>query len=325
MKKFLFNTAILGIILCLMAITAEKIITSSLRKSQHYNLLPWNEIFSGNLRYDALINGSSRALAFYNPLILDSVLNMDFYNMGITGSVIERQIFKYNTYCRLNIPPKLIIQNIDFNTLNLRHGFEREQFFPYFSDQTFRKEISCWEPVNFLEKYLPAYRFKGSAILIAKWLTLNRTSLGPRMVFTKGYFGFEKKWDGTELRKQNEIDYKQDTTALRIFDQFLASVRKDSIKVIFVYAPLYIEATKKIRNIEGMYQMYDSIARKYNIPILDYTYAPISYDTVYFYNATHLNKRGAELFSAQLAHDIDSLMHENTLETLWRLKLKHPE
>jgi lysophospholipase L1-like esterase len=53
--------------------------------------------------------------------------------------------------------------------------------------------------------------------------------------------------------------------------------------------------------------MYDSIARKYNIPILDYHYDPISFDTAYFYNATHMNKRGAELFTAKLAHDIDSL------------------
>ena len=56
-----------------------------------------------------------------------------------------------------------------------------------------------------------------------------------------------------------------------------------------------------------MYAMYDSIARKYDIPILDYNYDPISYDTAYFYNAMHSNKKGAELFSVKLTHDIDSL------------------
>lgn len=308
MKKFLLHTSILGIILCISAFAGEMIITSGLRKSQHYNLLPWNEIYSDNLRHDALIIGGSRGLVQYSPLILDTVLNMDFYNLGINGSVIERQIFKYDTYCRLNTQPKFIIQNIDFSTLNLRHGFEREQFFPYFSDKIYREEISRWEPFTFLEKYLPAYRYKGNAVLIAKWLTLNRTSLGPKMPMTKGYYAFDQHWDGTALRKLNGIDYSQDTTALRIFDHFLAKVKKDSIRIIFVYAPIYIEATKKIRNIQGMYQMYDSIARKYNIRILDYNNDPISYDTTYFYNATHLNRKGAELFSAKLAHDIDTLL-----------------
>ena len=307
MKKFILDLTFFGVIFCIFAVSAEIIITSSLRKSQHYNLLPWNEIYTGNLRYDALINGSSRALAHYDPQILDSILNMNFYNLGMTGSVIERQIFKYNTYCRLNTKPKLIIQNIDYSTMGLRHGFEREQFFPYFFDKTFRKEISCWEPFTFFEKYFPLYRYNGSGILMAKWLVLNRTSLGPKMAFTKGYYGYDDSWDGTVFRKQSEINYNQDTTALRIFDQFLANVQKDGIKVIFVYALIYIGATEKMKNIEGMYQMYDSIARKYNISILDYNDDPISYDTLYFYNAIHMNIKGAKLFSEKLARDIDSL------------------
>jgi hypothetical protein len=53
--------------------------------------------------------------------------------------------------------------------------------------------------------------------------------------------------------------------------------------------------------------MYDSIACEFHIPILDYSDIPMCYDTAYFYNATHLNKTGAELFTTKLAHDIDSI------------------
>ena len=52
--------------------------------------------------------------------------------------------------------------------------------------------------------------------------------------------------------------------------------------------------------------MFFRIINTYS-PILNYTYDPISYDTNFFYNATHLNKTGAELFTRKLAHDIDSL------------------
>ena len=45
---------------------------------------------------------------------------------------------------------------------------------------------------------------------------------------------------------------------------------------------------------------------KYDIPILDYTYMDICYDTTYFYNAMHLNALGADLFSEKLAHDLAS-------------------
>jgi lysophospholipase L1-like esterase len=106
---------------------------------------------------------------------------------------------------------------------------------------------------------------------------------------------------------QKNVAYAQDSVALRVFDRYLDKLKEEDIKVVFVYAPIYIGLIKKMDHIEGMYSMYDSIAKKYDIPILDYNYDPLCCDTAYFYNATHLNKAGAERFSIKLAHAIDSL------------------
>ncbi len=55
---------------------------------------------------------------------------------------------------------------------------------------------------------------------------------------------------------------------------------------------------------EGM-QIYHSFSKKYDIPFLDYSDdTSLTYDTAYFYNAMHLNKKGAELFTLKLANDI---------------------
>jgi lysophospholipase L1-like esterase len=64
---------------------------------------------------------------------------------------------------------------------------------------------------------------------------------------------------------------------------------------------------QKLENVDEMYKMYESIATEFNIPILDYSYDLMCDDTTYFYNGTHLNKLGAEVFTTKLAHDIDSL------------------
>ena len=77
--------------------------------------------------------------------------------------------------------------------------------------------------------------------------------------------------------------------------------------MVFVYAPVYFGAREKMVNEVEMFAMYDSIAKKFDIPILDYNDISLCYDTAYFYNATHLNRVGAELFTTKLAHDIDSL------------------
>ncbi len=62
-----------------------------------------------------------------------------------------------------------------------------------------------------------------------------------------------------------------------------------------------------------MCAMYLNLASKYNVPILDYTHDSICYDTAYFYNAQHLNRKGAEKFSLQLAHDLKAIGVMNVL------------
>jgi len=305
MKKFIFRSVIFGIGLLGLAFFAEFVISKNLRKSTDIVFNGWNEIYSGNMQSNVVIMGSSRALYQYSPRILDSVLNINSYNLGIIGSWIDRQIVKYDTYRRFNKKPDYIIQNIDYTTINFSNGYIREQYFPYFFDDSLKTVMSNYEKFSFFEEHLPAYRYIGYTNLIKQALGIEKLFGYNSLI--KGYLGLNQLWDGSELAKQTEINYSGDRLALLLFDKYLAKADSENIQVIFVYAPIYIGATEKMKNIKGMYQMYDSIARKYNIPILDYNYDPICYDTTYFYNAMHLNKTGAELFTTKLAHDIDSL------------------
>jgi hypothetical protein len=301
MKKFIITIVVFGIGLLGLAYIADYVISKNLRKSTTRMLIGWNEIYSGKLQNDAVIMGNSRAEVQYSPQILDSILGVNSYNLGIDGSPINRQIIKYDTYRRFNKKPKCIIQNIDIHTIGIRTGYAREQFFPYFFDDSLKTAISRFEKFNVMEKYIPGFRYIG----YNDWIL--------RVVFSfaeinsiKGYEGQQKEWDGSRIPK-TEISYGQDSVALLLFDEYLSKTKSENIKVIFVYAPYHIRAMQKVKDVNGMFLMYDSIAKKYDIPILNYTYDPISYDTTYFYNAMHLNKTGAEFFTTKLAHDIDSL------------------
>ena len=92
-----------------------------------------------------------------------------------------------------------------------------------------------------------------------------------------------------------------------MFDEYLAKTKAENIKVVFVYAPLYAGAIRIFENIDEMHDVYQRIAEKYDIPIIDYMNMGISSDTAYFYNATHLNYRGAEIYSDSLANAIKRL------------------
>ncbi|MDR0940745.1 MAG: hypothetical protein LBM68_00805 [Bacteroidales bacterium] len=306
MKKFLLHILVFGTIVIVLAFVVDFFISNNLRKPTGAKMMSnWNAIYSGDIQSDVIIMGNSRAWVQYSPQILDSILEVYSWNLGIDGSCINRQIIAYDTYRRFNPKPKYIIQNIDFSTLGITSGFQKEQFLPYFFDDSLRTAVSEYEDFNFFGNYFPLWRYIGYRDFIRVGLQMTDFNDGCNVF--KGYQGVIREWNGAILAEQTEINYSQDSAMLVKFDNYLASAYSQNIKVIFVYAPVYIEATKKIKNIEGMYAMYDSIAQKYDIPILDYNYDAISYDTTYFYNATHLNKKGAELFSTKLAHDIDSL------------------
>lgn len=270
---------------------------SKLATRSHYvSIEAWYDLMNGNIDADVVAVGSSRSWVHINPVILDSILHVNTYNLGMDGSPVNRQVHKYHLFRKYNRKPKLIIQNIDVWSLNYRIGYQEEQFLPYFWNHSVRNEFFQTEPFSFWEKYIPLYRY----LHYSSDIFLNKGPLN----LTKGYEGKEYPWDGSSYMNVESIPFIVSDTSAVLFDEFLSQAKAENIKVVFVYAPLYIGATNKISNLEEMRAKYQEFADKYDIPILDYTYMNICYDTNYFYNAMHLNKYGSEIFSDSLAHDI---------------------
>lgn len=267
--------------------------------SEDYRINAWYDLMHSAVDADVVIMGSSRAWKHISPAILDSILNTSTYNLGMDGSTINRQIHKYNIFRKYNRKPQLIIQNIDMWTLKYNVGFQKEQFLPYFWNHTMRNEMLVDEPFSPLEMYIPMYRYS--------FYNLNTFFSNGNNLLVKGYQGQNLKWDGAGLSQIGSLHFEVDEKAETMFEDYLRTAKLDGIALVFVYTPLYIRATEKIRNLDEMYDHYQTLGEKYNIPILDYTNMSLCYDTTFFYNAMHLNKRGAELFSDSLANDLKRL------------------
>ena len=117
----------------------------------------------------------------------------------------------------------------------------------------------------------------------------------------------EWKWDGKEFSKIESISFEPPQNLIEEFDCFLENSKLTGVNIVFVCSPIYIELTEKVNNLSEFYDLLHYYSEKYEIPVLDYIYDTLCYDTAYFYNATHLNKTGAELFTTKLCHDLDSL------------------
>lgn len=306
MKKFIKMLVLFGLILGGLSVLTDCFISYRLRHSESRIFAAWGDVYNQELHNDILINGGSRAWVQYNPIIIDSVLYTDSWNLGIDGSSSNRQILRYNTYCRIHgHHPKLLIQNIDFATIGQTKDLEREQFFPYFIwDRQLMHDADKYEHFSWAEKYIPCYRYFGYRDVIMSAIT--GKALGDERLY-KGYCGRDLSWDKSLFNDIDTVRVADNALALSEFDTFIGEVVASGTKVVFVFAPIYEGVTEKIPDVNYMFEMFAGVSNKYEIPTLNYNDDPICRDTLNFYNATHLNRRGAEAFSKKLSHDIDSL------------------
>ncbi len=310
MKHFLYKIATYILAILLLSFALDAIISWRLYHSKTKRYQSNTEMIDG-INTDLLIMGSSRAASHYSPMILDSILGTHSYNLGYDGNQFNRQNMRYNIYHQFNNPPKVILQNIDIITLGYTNkGYEAESFMPYLWNMDCRKLIDkdmfSWE-----EKYIPLYRYLRNLNIfkIVVSTTLDIIPAENRHSIQQGFVTHQtiKPWDGTEFAKIDTLHFGYNEESAKLFVDYVTKATEEGIQMIFVYSPIYIGATNKVVDLEQMYSTFNSIAQENNIPILDYTYSSLSYDTTYFSNATHLNKIGAELFSTMLANDLDSL------------------
>jgi hypothetical protein len=299
MNKFLKKTFLIGISILIAFIIAVIIATRYYRSQDYYPFSTMNDIIEGRLNSDLWFLGSSRTLVQYNPGIFDSILDVSSYTMGCDGLHIAFQIQCYQIAREFNDKPKYIILDLLWQSLDMEMAqLSRYAYMPYINIQKVRQIVKNNYNLSFAYLYFPYYRFH---------LERKSGQCYKNIKIYKGYQARDIPWSPVDLDGLDTIHYHQEKQAIELLDSFLHNCCKDSISVILIHSPFQREGFEKIQNHDEMLDLFRSIAKRHNIPFLDYTEDPICYDTLYFYNAMHLNAHGADIFSTKLAHDLDSL------------------
>ncbi|MBQ6237762.1 MAG: hypothetical protein IJK07_06055 [Bacteroidales bacterium] len=300
MKRFIIHSSFFFIVSFVLALIPDIIITNKIKHFAYNDYSVWDKILSGKMDNDLLIIGSSRAFHHYNPIILDSILNTNCYNLGRDGKNLDISIFIYNLYIKHNPKPKTILCDIFYGSMNKSNLYAREQFYPYLFNKEIYNNIKENQQLSMIDKYVPLIKYRGILKDVIKHSLIKDTTY-------KGYYGCDISYNKNNEDIPNTIPYAHDPTVFKMIEKWLQQCQEDSVNVIFIHSPIYIEATNKIEDTAAMWTMYRNIANKYKIPILDYTRDSICFDTNYFYGALHLNRKGSELFTQRLAYELESL------------------
>lgn len=314
MKQFLIKFFLFLLPLVAIAYIADAFISKNLRKSNdfvkgEYNT--WNDLYDKNVNADILIMGSSRAWVHFDTKMIGDSLHCKAYNLGIDGHNFWMQNYRRLLAMKQSVKPKVIIQSIDVFTLEKRVDlFYPEQFLPYMlGNDELEGVTKSFIGFTHADFHVPMYRYFGRGPAIVESLKMAFGADNPA-TRVNGYQGQEKGWNNDlEIAKETLGSYtvKLDPTTVQLFEDYLAECKKQNIQLIFVYCPEYIEGQNFIANRKEMMAVYAQWSKAYGIPFFDYSNDPISFDRRYFYNALHMNKAGAETFTAKFLKDFKAL------------------
>lgn len=312
MKKFVLRLTVFALVVILIATGLDMLFSKQLMKLRGFAFGEggvWNDIIKGNVNADVVVYGSSRAWVHIDPQILEDSLKTSSYNLGMDGHNFWMQYLRHQKYMEHNRKPQTILVCVDVLSLELREDlYNAEQFLPYMLwDSEIKKTTQRYIGYKWYDYYFPFIRYHGKHSVME---TVFKSFVAPGssdIGRTKGFEGMYRKWneDLTEAKKKmGSYVAHPDSVSITLFKQFLSDCKTDTIQVILVYTPEYVEGQTFIKNRKEIIAMLEDIAAKHEVPLLNYTTDSMCMNKDLFYNSTHMNHIGAEIFSQKLAHDL---------------------
>ena len=314
-QKFIKKVLVLCLFIFAILFAMAHIVDTGLRKSGMEIYTQWTDIFGGQVGADVVFSGPSRTQQHISPAIFDSILHVKSYNMGINGWTFNMQYVRFKIYLEHNKKPKYIVQNVDFdNSAKRKDLYGYEQFFPYINDpEVLKASDQCVGKFTLAERYFPMFKYNNHFYIIKEGFNCYfNTGYQVKSEIQKGFFYRDIPWDGTfdEFKKAhpNGISSEISQPALDEFEGFLKYCKRNDIKVILDFAPIFYEEMQMEHNLDTLRGIFRKYAKQYDIPLLDYTTDSMCYIKKYFYNSQHLNKDGAILFTTKLANDLKGIV-----------------
>lgn len=312
MKKFILTLLCFFLPIIILLIPIDYLLSNKLKGLNDFakgENLVWNDIYNSNVNDDIVIYGSSRAWVHIDPLLIESKLGRKAYNLGIDGHNFWLQNLRHQELLKYNQKPDYIIYSVDVFTLAKRKDlYNYDQFLPYMlGNDNIHDFTSSYEGFSYFDYNFPLIRYEGKKNVIRQAFKTSILEDNVKLARVKGYRGIEKKWNKDfDKAKQKKVNFSVeiDLASVEKFELFLDECEKNSIKVIFVYTPEYIEGQEFVSNRNEIVSLFEELAVKHKILFLNYSDNSISKQKKYFYNALHLNKTGAELFTNKLIKDL---------------------
>ena len=261
-------------------------------------------VLNGKMNKEIVVLGSSRGARNIIASELEKETHYSAYNLSYPGSDIEFHEFIARTLVKYNKPPKLLVLSIDCPMAFLSDSilnFRLDRLYPLVIYKHVNDELLARDKKNKVMSYLFAlHRMNKSNFDIRqkKFTALDTIFQDGSMPISFQKIG--ENWDKTTVVQKyttsKEIKIKRDS-----LKKIIAICQQNKIKLVLVLPPLFDVMNEKFK--ESVIQLAGN-----NIAFFEYDHQNQIYkDKNYFYDRTHLNNKGAIIFTGELANYLKTI------------------
>ena len=247
-----------------------------------------------------LVFGSSRANHHYYPTIFTEKFNTTFYNTGRDGNGIFFQYAVLKSVLKRYRPKLILLDYYGSFKYNQSEYDKISSILPYYNtNPEIRNIIYLKSPFERIKLFSKIYPFNSKILTIMTGLfEFNKD----RKKDFNGYVPLYGEWDKDIKYSTKSDSYIIDNNKVKIIKDFIELCKINNVPLIIVYSPIY---EKNANNKEISF--IKNLAKKQNIQFLDYSSDSIFLNNrTLFKDPTHLNNKGAVLFSKMVTNKINT-------------------
>ena len=269
-----------------------------------------NRILFTDETFDITFWGSSTAQNYFNDSLIGKLLNKTVFNFGINGTSFDQYQGLLEAYIEKADLGQLVVISLDIHGLIKRKALYQ----PYYYIHTFSNDLMYYalKAVDYeyvwKGRYVPFYQLTQYG---KHNLTLIKKEIFKENQFESyGFYPQNKVWSSAEVTSDTSLKLDSayaNPIVLNNLKNIIEMGLAKGLKICVVTTPLFYEAKSTLRGLD----VFNKVLKDFNRSgcfTLNYLNDDLCKEKGLFFNNTHLNGKGADLFSEKISQDLKNYL-----------------
>jgi hypothetical protein len=270
-------------------------------------------ISCSNKNYDYIVGGSSRVHNNFNSNLFDSLTKLSGFNIGYGGSAMSQNYLTLYLFLKNGNTIKNYLQQIEDNFLMdpkvaFTYPFQDYFFMPYIGDDNVDECYNSNTPLIkfYIWKYLPFVKYSEFNNYYGLKKIVTPTKIDSDMLKFKGYVKLDTKhkegFPATDYKAINKL-VAVDESNIYYLNKMRDLCLKNNINFIIYSSPLHQKSYLAYKP-ENLHSALINYVTNNNVKYFNFMLDKAFQGDSLFYDETHLNAKGTDLFTSQLADSL---------------------